>query len=279
MTVEHDAAAPEGEPAEPQAILPRGERPPPASALSSSLTFAWRALLKIKHGPEQLFDITGFPLVMVFLFTYLFGGALAGSTSDYLQSLLPAIVPITVIMITIYTGMNLNADVTKGVFDRISSLPVWRPAALVGALIGDAVRYTLASVVVLGVGMAIGFRPRGGPMGVVAAVALLIVFSTSLAWVWTFIGLLVRQAETVLAVSNIPLFGLGFASNAFVDPSTMPGWLQAFVEVNPVTHLVDASRGLMHGTAAGSEVLWVLVASGVLVVVFAPLTMVLFRRR
>lgn len=278
MTAERDTATPAGTSAEVQAILPRGERPAPAGALSSSLTFAWRALLKIKHGPAQLFDITGFPLVMVFLFTYMFGGALAGSTSGYLQSLLPAIVVITVIMITIYTGMNLNADVAKGVFDRIGSLPVWRPAALVGALIGDAVRYTLASVVVLGVGIAIGFRPRAGAMGVAAALALLIVFSTSLAWVWTFLGLLVRQAETVMAVSNVPLFGLGFASNAFVDPRTMPGWLQAFVEVNPVTHLVEASRGLMHGTAAASEVLYVLIASGVLVLVFAPLTMLLFRR-
>lgn len=279
MTVEHGTASARGTADAPRAILPRADRPAPSNPLSCSLTFAWRALLKIKHGPSQLFDVIVFPILMAFLFTYLFGGALAGSTSEYLQSLLPGILVITVVMITIYTGMNLNTDITKGMFDRIASLPVWRPAALVGALLGDALRYTIASAVVLVVGLAMGFRPRAGAVGVVLAVALLIVFSTSLAWVWTFVGLLVRTPETVMVVSNVPLFGLGFASNVFVDPRTMPGWLQAFVEVNPVTHLVEASRGLMHGTAAASEILWVLVASLVLVLVFAPLTLVLFRRR
>jgi ABC-2 type transport system permease protein len=261
------------------AILPRGERPPLPNAISTSLTFAWRALLKIKHGPEQLFDVTMFPILMTLLFTYLFGGALAGSTSEYLQYLLPGILVITVVMITMYTGLNLNADITKGMFDRIRSLPVWRPAALVGALLGDALRYTIASAVVLGLGLILGFRPRGGAVGVVLAVALLIVFSTSLAWVWTMVALLARSPESVLVVSNVILFPLGFASNVFVDPRTMPAWLRAFVELNPVSHLVDASRGLMHGAAVASDVLWVAVASAALVVIFGPITMVLYRRR
>lgn len=262
-----------------RAILPRGERPPLPNAISTSLTFAWRALLKIKHGPEQLFDVTMFPILMTLLFTYLFGGALAGSTSEYLQYLLPGILVITVVMITMYTGLNLNADITKGMFDRIRSLPVWRPAALVGALLGDALRYTIASAVVLGLGLILGFRPRGGAVGVVLAVALLIVFSTSLAWVWTMVALLARSPESVLVVSNVILFPLGFASNVFVDPRTMPAWLRAFVELNPVSHLVDASRGLMHGAAVASDVLWVAVASAALVVIFGPITMVLYRRR
>lgn len=278
MTIQQDAASMHVAPEALQAVVARGERPRPANAVSSSLTFAWRALLKIKHGPSQIFDVTLFPILMTFLFTYLFGGALAGSTSEYLQSLLPGILVITVAMITIYTGMNLNTDIAKGMFDRIRSLPVWRPAVLVGALLGDALRYTIASAVVLGVGVAIGFRPRAGVVGVVLAVALLIVFSTSLAWVWTLVALLVRTPETVMVVSNVPLFALGFASNVFVDPRTMPGWLQAFVQINPVSHLVEASRGLMHGTAAADEVLWVLIASGVLVLVFAPITMFLYRR-
>jgi ABC-2 type transport system permease protein len=279
MTVERDTAASRTPPGHAQAILPRGMRPPPANALSSSLTFAWRALLKIKHGPSQLFDVTVFPILMAVLFTYLFGGALAGSTSEYLQSLLPGILVITVMMITIYTGMNLNVDIGKGMFDRVASLPVWKPAVLVGALLGDALRYTVASAVVVGVGVAMGFRPAAGALGVLLAVALLIVFSTSLAWVWTLVSLLVRTPETVSAVSNGVLFPVAFASNVFVDPRTMPGWLQVVVEVNPVSHLVEASRGLMHGTAAAGEILWVLVASGVLVLVFAPITMVIYRRR
>jgi ABC-2 type transport system permease protein len=279
MTVEQNTARSPLAPEAVQAIRPRGERPPPASALSSSLTFAWRALLKIKHGPSQLFDVTMFPILMTLLFTFLFGGALAGSTSAYVQYLLPGILVITVVMITMYTGLNLNADITKGMVDRIRSLPVWRPAALVGALLGDALRYTIASAVVLGLGLILGFRPRGGAVGVVLAVALLIVFSTSVAWVWTMVALLVRSPESVLAISNVVLFPLGFASNVFVDPRTMPAWLRTFVDLNPVSHLVDASRGLMDGSAAASDVVWVAVASAALVVIFGPITMVLYRRR
>lgn len=279
MTAERTGHTSPIAPDTPRAILPRGERPALPNAISTSLTFAWRALLKIKHGPEQLFDVTMFPILMTLLFTFLFGGALAGSTSEYVQYLLPGILVITVVMITMYTGLNLNADITKGMFDRIRSLPVWRPAALVGALLGDALRYTIASAVVLGLGLILGFRPRGGAVGVVLAVALLIVFSTSVAWVWTMVALLARSPESVLVVSNIVLFPLGFASNVFVDPRTMPAWLRTFVELNPVSHLVDASRGLMHGTAAASDVLWVAVASAVLVVIFGPITMVLYRRR
>lgn len=262
-----------------RAILPRGERPALPNAISTSLTFGWRALLKIKHGPEQLFDVTMFPILMTLSFTYLFGGALAGSTAEYLQYLLPGILVFTVVMITMYTGLNLNADITKGIFDRIRSLPVWRPAALVGALLGDALRYTIASAVVLGLGLALGFRPRGGAIGVVLAVALLIVFSTSMAWVWTMVALLARSPESVVVLSNVVLFPLGFASNVFVDPRSMPGWLRALVDVNPVSHLVDASRGLMHGTPVASDLLWVALASAALVLVFAPITMVLYRRR
>jgi ABC-2 type transport system permease protein len=220
-----------------------------------------------------------FPILMTLLFTYLFGGALAGSTSEYVQYLLPGILVITVVMITMYTGLNLNADITKGMFDRIRSLPAWRPAALVGALLGDALRYTIASAVVLGLGLILGFRPHGGAVGVLLAVALLIVFSTSVAWVWTMVALLARSPESVLVISNFVLFPLGFASNVFVDPRTMPAWLRTFVDLNPVSHLVDASRGLMQGSAAASDVLWVAVASAALVVIFGPITMALYRRR
>ena len=248
-------------------------RPAPPSAWSASVTFAWRAVLKIKHVPMQLFDVTAFPIMFVLLFTYLFGGALAGSPREYLQELLPGILVMTVVMITPYTGMGLNTDVTKGVFDRFKSLPIWRPAVLVGMLLADALRYTVASIVVIGLGMALGFRPDGGPIGIVLAVGLLLVFSFSVSWAWAVIGLKMQTPEGVMQMSMTILFPLTFASNVFVDPSTMPGWVQVFVKVNPVTHLTSAARSLMHGSDAAGSIGWVLAWSAVSIVVFGPLTM------
>ena len=260
------------------AALSTRTRPPRPTALAASVAFAWRAMLKIKHVPMQLFDVTAFPIMFVLLYTYLFGGALAGSPSEYLQVLLPGILVMTVSWITMYTGQALNTDISKGVFDRFRSLPIWRPAVLVGMLLADTARYCMASVVIVTVGVALGFRPEGGPLGVVLAVALLLVFAFSLSWVWTAVGLKMQTPESVMQVSMTVLFPLTFASNVFVDPSTMPGWVQAFVNNNPVTHLATATRALMHGEAAGGDIAWVLVWSAALVLVFGPLTMRLYSK-
>jgi len=254
-------------------------RPPRPSALSTCITFGWRALLRIKHVPEQLFDVTAFPVMSTLLFTYLFGGALAGSTEEYLQYLLPGILVQTVAWITMYTGVALNTDITKGVFDRFRSLPLWQPSALAGALLGDAVRYTLASTMVLGLGLVLGFRPAGGVTGVLASVLLLLLFAFCLSWIWTLLGLILRTPNSVMGVSMMVLFPLTFISNIFVDPTTMPGWLQAFVAVNPITLLVTAVRGLMAGTASAGQLTWVLVTCAILVGVFGPLTMWRYRTR
>ena len=254
-------------------------RPPRPGALSASLVFGWRAMLKIKHVPEQLFDVTAFPIMFTLIFTYLFGGALAGSTGEYLHYLLPGILVQTVVFITIYTGLGLNTDVTKGVFDRFRSLPIWHPAALVGALLGDAARYAMASTMVIVLGLILGFRPDGGTLGVLLSVALLLVFSFGLSWVWTALGLVLRTPNSVMGVSMMVLFPLTFASNIFVNPRTMPPWLEAIVGANPITHLVTAVRGLMHGTATADQVGWVLLASAALVAAFAPLTMHLYRNK
>jgi ABC-2 type transport system permease protein len=259
-----------------RAALSTRTRPPAPSGLAASVSFGWRAMLKIKHVPMQLFDVTMFPIMFTLLFTYLFGGALAGSPREYIQDLLPGILVMTVVMITMYTGMALNTDISKGVFDRFRSLPIWRPAVLVGMMLADAVRYTMAALVVTALGVIIGFRPDGGVMGVVAAIALLLVFSSSLSWVWSAIGMKMQTPETVMQMSMTVLFPLTFASNVFVDPSTMPGWLQAIVDVNPISHLTTASRELMHGAVDSSAILYVLLWSAGLVAVFAPLTMRLY---
>ncbi len=262
-----------------RSALASSARPPRPSALSASLTFGWRTLLKIKHVPEQLGDVLMIPIMFTLMFTYLFGGALVGSIGEYLQFLLPDTLVLTVVMVTMYTGVTLNTDISHGTFDRFRSLPIWRPAVLVGALLGDMVRYTLASTTVVVLGLVMGYRPAGGLMGVLLAVALLLVFLFSLSWIWTAVGLVMRTPNAVMMMGMLVLFPLGFASNVFVNPQTMPGWLQAFVDVNPVTHVVIAVRGLMSGAGTAGQIGWVLLASAALTAIFAPLTMHLYRNK
>jgi ABC-2 type transport system permease protein len=228
--------------------------------------------------PLQLFDVTAFPIMFTLLYTYLFGGALAGSTHAYLQELLPAILVMNVTWITMYTGQSLKMDISKGVFDRFRSLPIWRPAVLVGMLLADAVRYSISAAVMLTLGIILGFRPHGGPLGVIAAVALLLLFAFCLSWAWTALAFHVPTPEAVMQISMTVLFPLTFASNVFVDPATMPGWVQAFVKVNPISHLATASRGLMHGNVPAGDIGWVLLWSAALLAVFGPLTMRSYNR-
>lgn len=259
--------------------LVSSDRPSRCGPLTASLVFGWRALLKIKHVPEQLFDVTVFPIMMVLMFTYLFGGALAGSVDNYIQFFLPGLLVQTVAMITMYTGVAINTDFSKGVMDRFRALPVWRPSALVGALMGDAVRFTLASTIMLVVGTILGFRPDGGIVGVVQAVLLLLVFAFCLGWAWTFLGLTLRTPESVMGTSMMFLFPLTFISNIFVDPETMPDWLQRFVSVNPITHVATSVRSLMHGQPDGSAIVKVLIWSAIFVAIFGPLAMRRYKRR
>jgi ABC-2 type transport system permease protein len=259
-------------------MLATTPRPPAASAWAATTTLGWRAMLKIKHVPFQLFDVTAFPLMMTLMFTYLFGGALAGSVGAYVQYLIPGIVVQTIVFITVYTGVGLNTDITKGLFDRFRSVPIWQPAPIFGALLGDVFRYSLAATMVITLGVIMGFRPAAGVVGVVLAVALIIVFALSVSWMWIIVGMLVKSPESVMTSSFLLLFPLTMASNIFVDPRTMPGWLQAVVAVNPVTHLANASRGLMHGNVDVSSVVWVLVASAAITAVFAPLAMRMYHR-
>ncbi len=260
-------------------ILISTERPPRPSAWSASMTFGWRAMLKIKHVPEQLFDVTAFPIMMVLMYTYLFGGAIAGSTGVYLQFLLPGILVMSVVMITMYTGVSVNTDIQKGVFDRFRTLPIWRPAPMVGYLLGDLLRYVMASAVMVTVGLIMGFRPHGGVGGVLAGIALLVVFSFAFSWIWTMFGLLLRTEKSVMGVSMMVIFPLTFLSNVFVESNTMPGWLKAFVDNSPISHLSTAVRELMAGNWPGGEIAWTLGWAAVCVVVFGTLTMRLYNRK
>lgn len=259
-------------------LLQLRERTKPTSALSAVTTLAWRAMLKIKHVPFQLFDVTITPIMFTLLFTYVFGGALAGSTEAYIQYLLPGILVQTIIFITVYTGMGVNSDIQKGLFDRFRSLPMWQPAPVLGALAGDVFRYSVASMLIIVLGVILGFRPAAGFLGVAMAFGLVLLFAFALSWIWIIFGLKVKTPESVMTMSFLFLMPLTFASNIFVDQKTMPGWLQVIVGNNPVTRLANASRGLMHGTDVTSEVLWVLAASGAIVALAAPVAMRLYHQ-
>jgi ABC-2 type transport system permease protein len=256
-----------------------GARPEPPGALTATLTFGYRALLKIRHVPEQLFDVIAIPVVFTLMFTYLLGGALAGSPGRYLPFLLPGTLVMAVLLVSMYAGVSLNTDVSKGITGRFRSLPIWPPAPVAGAVLGDLARYLTAAGLVTGLGAAMGYRPPGGAPGVLAGIGLLVAFALCLSWAWTALGLVLRTAQAVMSAGTVVMFPLTLASNVFVQPRTMPGWLQAFTRVNPVSHLVTAERGLLAGHPAAGQVAWVLLAAAALLALFAPLTGYLYARR
>jgi ABC-2 type transport system permease protein len=254
------------------------DRPKPASGAANALTFGWRGMLKVKHVPEQLLDVTISPVMFVLMFTYLFGGAIAGSTSAYLEYILPGILVMSVTFTTVYSGVALNTDLTRGVVDRFRSLPIWGSSPLLGSLLGDSVRYVLAGTVIIIVGVILGYDPDEGLLGVIAALALVVVFSFGLSWVFTTLGLVLRSPNAVMNAGFMAIFPLTFLSNVFVDPSTLPAGLEAFVDINPISHLADASRGLMEGGLDMTNVWVSLGTAAVLTAIFLPITTRLYRK-
>ncbi|MGW0884898.1 ABC transporter permease [Streptomyces sp. NPDC002671] len=262
------------------ALLAEGRDRRRAGALTASAVFGKRALLKIKHDPKQLVDATAIPVLLTVLFTYLFGGAVGGSPGNYLKSLLPGVLGMSISIVTMYGGARLAQDVRSGAFDRFRGLPVWRGALVLGGLISDAGRYLFAATIVVGLGLAMGYRPAGGAPGVLAAAALVIAFGVALSLVWSVLALVVRDPAVVLSIANAVLMPLSFGSNIFVSPGTMPGWLRAFVDVNPLSHLATAARDLMNDTGhAGGPVLWSLGATAVITLVCVPITLRLYSKQ
>jgi ABC-2 type transport system permease protein len=254
-------------------------RPRPASAFSNALVFGWRAALKFKHVPEQLFDLVMTPIMFTLLFTFVFGGALAGSPRGYLQYFLPGILVQTVCFNAVYSGMGLSTDLGKGLFDRFRSLPIWSLAPFAGLMVGDILRHLIAGAIILTIGLILGYRPEAGVPGVIAAFALLFAIGFGMGWIFIVLGLLIRTPMTVMTFGFTFLFPLVFASNLMVDPATMPGWLRLFVDVNPISLMATAMRGLMGDGATLREVGIALIAPAVLTVVLAPVTLWLYRRQ
>jgi ABC-2 type transport system permease protein len=249
------------------------------TTLKNTMTMAYRALLKMKHTPDQLVDVLLQPILFTLMFAFIFGGAIAGSMGDYLPMLIPGILAQTVIMASVTTGVSMREDMEKGVFNRFKSLPIARIAPLAGALITDFVRYAIAISLTFVMGFILGYFPAAGALWVVAAGLLAMLTAWCMSWIFAWLGLLMRTAQSVSGLSMMILMPLTFLSNAFVPVETLPGFLQAFVNVNPVSHLVAAMREMLNLGVIGSDFWLTLVGLAVIVAIFAPLTVRAYQRK
>ncbi|MET1075338.1 MAG: ABC transporter permease [Umezawaea sp.] len=265
--------------AEPRLTAPVRIEPRPFGLARHSFALARRSVLKTMRTPEQLLDVTVQPIIFVLVYVFLLGGAIAGDTDEYLEFLVPAIMVQTVMFAGMATGVNLNADIGKGVFDRFRSLPIGRSAPLIGSVAGDLIRYVVAIVSLLAFTSLLGFRFHTGFGSVLTACLLTIFFAFCLSWVIVLIGMLMRTPGAVQGSAFVIMFPLTFGTSMIAPKDTLPGWLQSWVEVNPVAHMMEASRALMLGGPVGDHVSWVLVWSVVILAVFVPLAVGAYRRR
>jgi oleandomycin transport system permease protein len=258
------------------ALSPRVQ---PAEGVRQSLSLSWRTLVQIKHNPMELIDFSLQPIMFLVLFTYVFGGAVAGSPGDYLTFALPGIIVQNALFGTLNTGVGLSNDLTKGVFDRLRALPIARWAPLTGRIMADTVKQAWSMALLLGLGAIMGFRVGTSFGGVLGAFGLLLVVALAFSWISVLVGVLVREPERVMVFGFAVMFPLTFVSNVFVPTDTMPGWLQAWVHVNPVTILANALRGLLVSGPVATPVLQTLLWALGILVVFGPLAVRAFRKR
>ncbi|MBS2962454.1 ABC transporter permease [Actinocrinis puniceicyclus] len=252
----------------------------PREWLRHSGTMIRRNLLSIKADPEELVDVTIFPLIMTVLFTYVFGGAMKGSVNgNYLEFLVPGILAQMLTFGTMYTGIKLSNDFSKGVIDRFRSLPIARSAVLNGHIVAAMLRLLIAAAITTGSAAVLGFRVHTSAPAFLAGLGVLMTLGLAISWVAVYIGSIAKTPQAVQGVGQLVLFPMMFASSIFAPTNTMPGWLQAFVKVNPLTTAADSARALMIGGPAFHPV-WVTLAwSAALTVVFAPLAVRAYRRR
>jgi oleandomycin transport system permease protein len=252
----------------------------PSQTLQNGLTLAWRNVTQLKHSPERLMDVTLMPIVFLLLFLYVFGGVVAGSTHAYLQQLLPGLVAQMGMFASMGLGTSLAEDIRKGVFDRFRSLPIARSAPLIGAVIGDTVRFCVTMVMLVAFGSLLGFRFHTNPLSVAAAFGLAYAFYFAVCWVSALVGLIAPSPETVQGLAFIWTMPLTFGSSVLLaNTRSMPGWLQAWVKVNPVTHLADSVRALTVGGPIGNHAWYTLAWAAGIVLVSFPIAVWMYGRR
>jgi ABC-2 type transport system permease protein len=254
-------------------------RPSLAETVGQTMTLAWRAIKKMQRNFEQLFDVTIQPLLFTAMFAGIFGGAISGDVQSYLPIIITGLIGQTVLTACVATGVQIREDMDKGVFDRFKSLPIARIAPLAGPMVADMLRYLIASVLTFATGFAMGYRPGGGVLGVLAAIVLAVVAGWSLAWIFAWFGTIGRSAQGVQGISLMVMFPLTFLSNAFVPTETMPGWLQAFADVNPVSLVISAIRDLANDGQVTGQVGLALLGCALVVSIFAPLAVRSYSRK
>jgi len=242
-----------------------------------SMIMARRAIIKMRRTPEQLIDVTLQPIIFTVMFGYIFGGAISGDVQSYLPFFIPGILVQTVLTGASAAGTTLREDMDKGVFDRFKSLPMARIAPLAGALTGDLVRYLIAGTITFVMAFLMGYRPGGGVLGVAATMLLVMACGWALSWIFALVGVSMKSARGVQGIAFLILFPLTFLSSAFVPTETMPGWLQAFVKINPVTHIIKAARDLCNLGTFGADGWYALLGSAIVIAIFAPLAVRKYR--
>ncbi|MEV6973327.1 ABC transporter permease [Kitasatospora sp. NPDC093806] len=239
-----------------------------------------RNLMRIKADPESMFDAVLMPVIFTVLFVYVFGGAMAGDQDTYKQYMIPGLMGQTGLTLAMAVGTGLNSDFQSGVMDRFRTLPIARSAVLLSKIGAETCRALLSFAILIVFSLCIGLELKGGVLATLAAVGLSLVFGMAIVWISMLLGMALRSAQAVQGVSMLVLMPMQFGSSIFARPETMPGWLQSFTKVNPLSALADACRALMNGEGAVAHpVLIVLAWSVGITAVFAPLAVSRFRKR
>ncbi|MFJ9306249.1 MULTISPECIES: ABC transporter permease [Streptomyces] len=244
---------------------------------------ARRNLLQIKKDPESMFDVLLTPIVFILLFVYVFGGSvgasLGGNRQEYVNYLVPGLMAMLGLNIAMAVGTGVNDDFRKGVMDRFRTMPISRSSVLIAKIVVELGRLMVAMLILLVMGFVVGMELHGSVFGLLAAVALSAVFGAAIMWIFILLGLSMKTAQAVQGTAMLVLMPLQFGSSIFVPTQTMPGWLQAFTDYNPLSNLADAARALMQGDPVGDSVWWTLAWAAGITVVLAPLAVAKFRKK
>jgi ABC transporter DrrB family efflux protein len=252
-------------------------RLPRSAIFVDAMVIARRNLIGIARTPQLLVFATIQPILFVLLFRYVFGGAIDVPGVSYVDYLIPGIIVQTVVFGATSTAVGLSEDMSKGIIDRLRSLPMSRSAVLGGRTIADLVRNVFVVLLMIAVGTAVGFRFHNGFLPAVAAVFVALLLGYCLSWVFAFIGLTVADPESAQLAGFLPIFPLVFASSVFTSIQSMPGWLQAFAKVQPITRAADTVRALTQGGPVAANLIWTLLWSITILAVFAPLAVRRYR--
>jgi len=242
---------------------------------------ARRNMLQIKQDPESMFDALLMPVIFTLLFVYVFGGAVSGKghQQEYVNYVIPGLMAMMGMNISMAVGTGINDDFKKGVMDRFRTMPIARSSVLIAKIVVEVGRMLIATAILLGMGFALGLSIHTDVLHLLAAIGLSTVFGASLMWIFILLGLTMRTAQAVQGVAMLVLMPLQFGSSIFAKPTTMPGWLENFTKVNPLSNLADAARALVNGGAVAHSVWMTLAWSAGITLVTAPLAVARFRKK